>query len=159
MSWFKKILDTIKGSEDFSDIKSSTLRDILNGSILKKKFIQKHYGLFILIAFLIFVYIDNRFYCETQISKEVKLKQQLKDIKFESLTISAQLTTLSRRTYVMNYINEKGLNLKESPTAPAIITEPDPEKDEEVLKAKKEQQDASNKIKNDTTVVEEYIIN
>ena len=109
MSWFKKILETIKGSEDFSDIKSSTLRDILNGSILKKKFIQKHYGLFILIAFLIFVYIDNRFYCETQISKEVKLKQQLKDIKFESLTISAQLTTLNRRTYVMNYINEKGL--------------------------------------------------
>ncbi len=159
MSWFKKILDAIKGSEDFSDIKSSTLRDILNGSILKKKFIQKHYGLFILISFLIFVYIDNRFYCETQISKEVKLKQQLKDIKFESLTISAQLTTLSRRTYVMNYINEKGLNLKESPYAPTIITEPDPEKDLEILKAKKEQQDASNKIKNDTTIVEEYIIN
>ncbi|HNX87464.1 MAG TPA: FtsL-like putative cell division protein [Paludibacteraceae bacterium] len=159
MNWLKKISDTIKGSEDFSDIKSSTLRDILNGNILKKKFIQKHYALFILVAFLAFIYIDNRFYCETQVSREVKLKQQLKDIKYESLTISAQLTTLSRRTYVMNFINEKGLNLKESPYAPVIITEPDPEKDQELLLQKKEEQEATKKIENDTTIVEEYIIN
>ncbi|MBP1638381.1 MAG: hypothetical protein H6Q18_1170 [Bacteroidetes bacterium] len=159
MSWFNKIIETIKGSEDFSDIKSSTLRDILNGSILKKKIIQKQYKLFILIAILLFFYVDNRFYCETQVSKEVKLKKELQDIKFESLTISAQLTTLSRRTYVMDYINAKGLNLKESPYAPVVIEEPNPEKDLEIKKEKEESQEATKKIKNDTTVVEEYIAN
>jgi len=54
MSWFKKITDAIRGSEDFSDIKSSTLRDVLNGNILTKKFFQKQYGLLIMIAVLTF---------------------------------------------------------------------------------------------------------
>jgi len=40
MSWFKKIAETIKGNEDFSDIKSSTLRDVINGNILTKKFLK-----------------------------------------------------------------------------------------------------------------------
>jgi hypothetical protein len=45
MSWFKKIIDAIRGSEDFSDIKTSTFRDILNGNILTKNFLRKQYGL------------------------------------------------------------------------------------------------------------------
>ncbi len=155
MNWINKIFETIKGSEDLSDIKSSTLRDIINGNILTKKFIQKQYGLLGLIAILLFIYVDNRYFCERQVSEGIKLKQQLQDIKFESLTISSELTTLSRRTYVMNYINEKGLNLKESPYAPIVIAEPDPEKDKEIKKAKEEHQEATKKLKSDSTQVEE----
>ncbi|MFV0470970.1 MAG: FtsL-like putative cell division protein [Paludibacteraceae bacterium] len=148
MSRLSKIWDTIKGSEDFSDIKSSSLRDILNGNILKKRFLQKQYGLFILIAILTVIYVDNRYSCETQIAREVKLKKELQDVKFESLTISAELTTLSRRSYVLNYIRENGLLLKESPVAPIVITTPG-EENEKALK------DSMNKIlyaKQDTVV-------
>ena len=123
---------TIIGSEDFSELRSSKFRDFLNGNILKKRFIQKQYGLLILVAVLIFLYIDNRYYCETQMAREVKLKKELEDIKFESLTISAELTTLSRRSYVLDYINQKGLNLQESPIAPIVITVPGKE-DEKAL--------------------------
>ncbi|VBB48111.1 conserved hypothetical protein [uncultured Paludibacter sp.] len=133
MSWIKNIFETIVGSEDFSELKSSKFRDFLNGSILKKRFIQKQYGLLILIAVLIFIYIDNRYTCESQITREIKLKKELQDVKFESLTISAELTTLGRRSYVLNYINEQGLNLKESPVAPIIITAPG-EENEKALK-------------------------
>ena len=38
MNWINKIFETIKGSEDLSDIKSSTLRDIINGNILTKEY-------------------------------------------------------------------------------------------------------------------------
>jgi len=55
----------------------------------------------------------------------------------------------------MNYINEKGLNLKESPYAPIVIAEPDPEKDKEIKKAKEEHQEATKKLKSDSTQVEE----
>ena len=54
MSWFKKITEAIVGSEDFSDIKSSSVRDILNGNILTKRFFQKQYGLLLLVAVLAF---------------------------------------------------------------------------------------------------------
>lgn len=155
MSFWSKIVETIKGNEDFSEIKSSTFRDVLNGNILSKKFIKKQYGLFFLLAVLALIYVDNRYYCEKQVSKEVKLKKELQDVKFESLTISAELTKLSRRTYVLDYINSKGLSLKESPYAPVVIEEPDPEKDEATKKAKEEHKAATDKVKSDPTHIEE----
>lgn len=124
MNWLKSLWESIKNSEDFSELKSSGIKDFLNGNILKKRFIQKQYGLFALIAIFSIFYIDNRYACEDQIIQEVKLKKELEDIKFESLTISAQLTTLGRRSYVLDYIAQKGLSLKESPVASVVITAP-----------------------------------
>jgi len=121
MSWIKKIAEAIKGSEDFSDIKSSTARDILNGNILTKKFLQKQYGLLIMIAILLFLYVDNRYYCETQLAKEIRLKKEIQDLKYESMTISADLMTISRQSNVLNTVNSRGLNLIETYTPPIVI--------------------------------------
>jgi hypothetical protein len=121
MSWIKKIAEAIKGSEDFSDIKSSTARDIINGNILTKKFLQKQYGLMIMIAVLLFLYVDNRYYCETQLAKEIRLKKEIQDLKYESMTISADLMTISRQSNVLNTVNSRGLNLIETYTPPIVI--------------------------------------
>jgi len=121
INFFKKILDAIRGSEDFSDIKSSTIRDILNGNILTKNFFQKQYGLLIMIAALTFLYVDNRFYCETRLAKEIDLKKKIQDVKYESLTISAELMEISRQSNVMNKVNESGINLIQSTTPPIVI--------------------------------------
>ncbi len=121
MSWIKKIADGIKGNEDFSDIKSSTLRDVINGNFLTKKFFQKQYGLLIMIAILLFMYVDNRYYCETQQVKVIELKKQIQDVKYESLTISAQLMELSRQSNVLTKVKERGLNLAETDTPPVVI--------------------------------------
>ena len=72
MSWFKKMAEAIKGSEDFSDIKSSTVRDILNGDIFSKKIFKKQTKLMIMIALLMFAYVDNRFSCERQLATEIE---------------------------------------------------------------------------------------
>ncbi len=157
MSFWSKIVETIKGNEDFSELKSSRFRDILNGSILSKNFITKQYKLLGMIAVLAVIYISNSYHCEKQISKEVELKKELQDIKYESLTISAELTKLSRRTYILNYINERGLELKESPYAPVVIKEPDPVEYEAIKKAKEEHKVATDNVKNDTTSNEETI--
>ena len=157
MKLWNKILTAVKGSEDFSEIKSSTFRDLLNGSILSKNFLLKQYKLFAMIVVLLIFYINNRYNSEVLIAEEVKLKKELQDVKFESLTISAELTKLGRRTYVLNLINARGIDLKESPISPIEIKEPDPKKDEEILKAKGEQNAASEKIKKDTTTNEEII--
>ncbi len=121
MSWFKKIIDAIRGSEDFSDLKSSNLRDILNGNILTKKFFQKQYGLIIMIAVLTFLYVDNRYYCETQLAKEIEIKKKILDAKYESLTISAELMNISRQSNVMKEVNASGSELVENTTPPIVI--------------------------------------
>ena len=121
MSWIKKITDAIVGSEDFSDIKSSSVRDILNGNILTKKFIQKQYGLIFMIAVLTFLYVDNRFYCETQLAKEIDLKKKILDVKYESLTNSAELMKISRQTNVLEMINSRGVTLIQTATPPIVI--------------------------------------
>jgi hypothetical protein len=128
MSWFKKIVDAVRGSEDFSDIKSSTVRDILNGNILTKKFFQKQYGLIIMIAVLVFLYVDNRYQCENQQAREIELKKKIQDVKYESLTISAELMEISRQSNVMKKVNESGLPLVESTTPPIVIEDSIPTK-------------------------------
>lgn len=122
MNWFKETIEDIKESEDFSDIKSSSFRDILNGNILTKKFIQKQYLLIIMIVVLCFMYIDNRYYCETQMNKVNQLQKELEELKDKSLTISAELMEISRRSNVLKMINDKGLNLVEA-TEPPINVE------------------------------------
>jgi len=121
MSWIKKITDAIIGSEDFSDLKSSSLRDVINGNILTKRFIQKQYGLIIMIAVLAFLYVDNRYYCETQLAKEIEMKKKIQDLKYESLTISAELMQESRQSNVLNLINQRGVKLVRTSTPPIVI--------------------------------------
>jgi len=128
MSWIKKIADAIRGSEDFSDIKSSSLRDILNGNILTKKFFQKQYGLLIMIAVLTFFYVDNRFYCERQLANEIDLKKKIQDAKYESLTISAELMQISRQSNVSKLVKDNGIDLIEARTPPVVIEDSIPEK-------------------------------
>ena len=128
MSWFNKIAEAIRGSEDFSDIKSSTVRDVLNGNILTKRFFQKQYGLLIMISVLAFIYVDNRYYCETQLAKEIDLKKQIQDIKYESLTISAELMVISRQSNVLSLVNERGMKLIQTSTPPIVIDDTENEK-------------------------------
>jgi len=121
MSWFSNIVSTVKGSEDFSDIKTSSVRDFLNGNIFIKKFMRKQYRLILLIALLAFIYIGNRYYCESQIKKAEQLESQLTDLQYLSLPVSAELLQLSRKSTVQTKIAQHNLDLKESETPPIYL--------------------------------------
>ncbi len=57
------------------------------------------------------------------IREEIKLKKQIQDLKYESLTISAELMQASRQSNVLNQINERGVRLIRSYTPPIVITD------------------------------------
>jgi len=120
VSLFKKIVDGIKGNEDLSEIKSSKFRDFLNGNLFTKKFFRKQILLILLIFILIIFYVDNRYYCEKQLYTIIKYEKKIKDVKYESLTISAQLMKISRQSNIVNMIKERGIDLKLS-KSPAIV--------------------------------------
>ncbi len=123
MSWLKKISLAVLGSEDFSDIKSSSFRDVLNGEIFSKNFFKKQYRLIIMVSILAFMYVDNRYTCETQIAKQVEIKKKIQDLKYESMTISAELMTISRQSNVLNLVKANGLDLVEMTTPPIVISD------------------------------------
>jgi hypothetical protein len=121
MSFFKNIVERIRQSEDLSDLRSSSVRDILNGNILTKKFIRKQYLLIILLVALSIGYIDNRYASEKQIATMVMLKKNIQDAKYESLTISAELMEISRQSNLLLLMESKGMQLKPGNTPPIVI--------------------------------------
>jgi hypothetical protein len=83
MSWFSKIIENIKGSEDFSELKSSSFRDILNGNIFTKRFFIKQIGLGNdCRAF--YILHCNRYEYESELTYQNKLKKEVQDKKYES---------------------------------------------------------------------------
>lgn len=121
MGVFKNLIEKIRKSEDLSDFRSSTLRDILNGDILTKKFLRKQYRLIILLVLLSIAYIDNRYASEKQIAEMITLKKNIQDAKYESLTISAELMEISKQSNLLKLLQKKGMKLKPGNTPPIII--------------------------------------
>jgi hypothetical protein len=120
MSWFSKIIENIKGSEDFSELKSSSFRDVLNGNIFTKRFFIKQIGLLIMIVVLFIFYIGNRYEYESELTYQNKLKKEVQDKKYESLSISAELMQVSRQSNVEKMLKERGIELHE-PVSPLVV--------------------------------------
>lgn len=121
MPVIKKFIEKIRQSEDLSDLRSSSVRDILNGNILTKKFIRRQYLLIILMVVLSIVYIDNRYSSEKQITNITELKRKIQDAKYESLTISAELMEISRQSNILLMLQSKGIQLRPGDTPPIVI--------------------------------------
>ena len=121
MPVIKKFVEKIRQSEDLSDLRSSSVRDILNGNILTKKFIRRQYLLIILMVVLSIVYIDNRYSSEKQITRITELKRKIQDAKYESLTISAELMEISRQSNILLMLESKGIDLRPGDTPPIVI--------------------------------------
>lgn len=89
---------------------------ILGGGILKEDFIVRHTKMIVLIVILLFFYISNRYSCMIKIREIDRLQTQLKEVKYESLSISAQLTGNTRPSQVEELVKRLGLELEKAKT-------------------------------------------
>lgn len=121
MGFFRKIAVWIKNNEDLAELRSSTLRDVLNGNVLTRRFIRKQYLLLGLLVVIAIFYNDNRYSSEKQITRISELKKQIQDAKYESLTISAELVEITRRSSIEQLLKEKGLPLTTGTNPPIVI--------------------------------------
>ena len=90
---------------------------IVGGSVLTEDFFMKNARFIITLFIIIVLYISNRYSCIEKISEVEKLQRELKDAKYESLTISSKLISVSRETKVLDMVEKKGLGL-EKPREP-----------------------------------------
>lgn len=98
--------------------KRLSLLYILGGGILKEDFIVKHTRMIVLIVILLFFFIGNRYTCMQKLREIDRLQQQLRDVRFEALSISSELTGHSRQSQVERLIEEQGIDLEVAKTPP-----------------------------------------
>lgn len=118
-----KVKNIIKENENLKEIKKSSLKDILTGDILNRKFIQKQFGVLLLTLCLMFIYMDNRMKCEQQLIKIDALNKELANEKYICMVTEAELLKNSRIDQVKEIIKQHNLNLEEESLPPYKVTE------------------------------------
>ena len=96
----------------------SIIKELLSGSMVSEKIILKNLAYISLIVFLAAVYIGNRFHAEKITRETTKLSREVKDLRSESLSTSADLMYISKQSEVFSLVKERGLNLEELKTPP-----------------------------------------
>jgi len=101
--------------------KRLSLLYILGGGILKEDFIVKHTRMIVLLVILAFFFIGNRYSCMQKLKEIDRLQQQLRDTRFEALSISSELTGQSRQSQIEVLVEEQGLELGGAQSPPYEI--------------------------------------
>ncbi|MBR6043323.1 MAG: hypothetical protein K6G31_01840 [Paludibacteraceae bacterium] len=97
------------------------VKGFMKGDILRKDFMTKNAGFFLLIVGLMFIYVGIRYYVENDLKEINNLQRELKDVRIEAITRSSELMEISKQSTVVRTINKKGLGLKESTEPPYLI--------------------------------------
>ena len=96
-----------QATEDESPLAANfTLRKILGGDILNTSTIRHQIWLFLLIAFILLIYISNRYSCQQDLIEIDKLKRELQDARYKALSTSSQITEKSRESNVLNMLKD-----------------------------------------------------
>ena len=96
----------------------SFLKELLSGSMITEKIILNNLWYVLLLTVLAAVYIANRFHAEKITRETTRLTREVRELRSESLSTSADLMYLSRQSEVYKLVKEKGLNLEELKTPP-----------------------------------------
>ena len=113
--------DIIRGAateEELPNANQFTLRKILGGDILNSRQVKSQVWLILLITLFLVIYVGNRYSCQKAQIQIAKLEQQLQDIQKKALSMSSELTELSRETNVLKILkanNDTTLKALEQP--------------------------------------------
>ena len=92
-----------------------------NGEKLNSDGVRQHYKLALLIAGLVFLYILAGYNSLKQQRHLLELKKEVRDAKYEYLTIFAKRTEITRQSYIVFKLTEHNSPLKENQVAPIKI--------------------------------------
>ena len=93
----------------------SILKEILSGGITSK-IILKNIWYVIVITSLAAIYIANRFHAE-KITRDInRMQREVRELRAESLSTSADLMYVSRQSEVYKLVRERGIELEELKT-------------------------------------------
>lgn len=95
---------------NFQKIRKSFVH-IFGGNILTEDFFIRNMRFILILLIIIFVFISHRYTVLQHMSEIEKLRRELKDAKYEALTISSQLTEAGRQSEIERLVQEYGMEL------------------------------------------------
>jgi hypothetical protein len=96
----------------------SFMKELLSGIIFSDIIVLKNLWYIIFLTILGAIYIGNRFHAEKITRESARLTREVKDLKAEALSTSANLMYVSKQSEVYRMVREKGLGLEELKTPP-----------------------------------------
>lgn len=92
---------------------SSILKGLISGTMISDSLILKDIRYSALIFILGIIFIANRFNAE-RVEREITvLEQEVRDMRAEALSVSAELGSVSRQSEITDLVKERGLGLEE----------------------------------------------
>jgi hypothetical protein len=96
-------------------------KELMSGTMVTEKIILKNLGYILFLTFLGAIYIGNRFHAESLIRQTTKLQKEVRDLRSEALSTSADLMSLSKQSEVIRLVRNRGLGLEELKEPPFKI--------------------------------------
>lgn len=126
----KKVQDINKNPkkpmiEDSKEVGVSVIaliKEFIAGDVFFRETVRKQYLLVLLLFVLSLAYINNKFLYEKELRRVERLRNEVVDLKYKSLTLSKELKLAGRRTMVIEALDDMGVDLFEA-SEPIIVIE------------------------------------
>ncbi|MBQ5403285.1 MAG: hypothetical protein IIU11_02800 [Bacteroidales bacterium] len=97
------------------------LKSIIDGSFFVQERFSKIFPFILFLVAIAIVYISNRNIAESLIKRNIVLRQEVRELKAESITIAAELMNISKETEIAKRIAQKQLGIYEQKEPPKIF--------------------------------------
>lgn len=111
----------VSPKDELKETVSATVKELLDGRVLADTVIRKNIAFILFLTFLGIFYIANGYSAEKLYRREMVLGQEVRELRFESITTASQLMFMSKQSEVKKRIQNEGLNLQESKEPPVKI--------------------------------------
>ena len=98
------------------------IKDFIAGDVFLKETVQKQFLYVGLLFLLSLVYVNNRFLYEKELREVEKLRNEVVDLRYRSLTLSKDVKLAGRRAMIIEKLDAMGVELRES-AKPIVIIE------------------------------------
>lgn len=92
----------------------ANIQSVFNGEFLRSEWFRKQYKLIALICTLVFIYILAGYHSMQQQHRLSDLRKEVRDKKFEYLSLSTQLVTVTKQSEIVKELGQRGSKLKEN---------------------------------------------
>jgi len=117
----KDIQEFVDPKVESKEHKKTSLKELIDGSIITRKAITQQLPFILFISFLAVLYIGNRYHAEKIVRKIDKLQVEVQDLRAESIITASELMFISKQSEVLKLVNHQNINLKESVEPPIMI--------------------------------------
>ena len=99
----------------------SWLNSLINGTFISERLILNNMRYVALVSGLALIFITNRFQAERVEREIIKLEQEVRDLRAEALSVSAEYGSVSRQSEVFDLVKSRRLGLEELRVPPYRI--------------------------------------